>query len=1364
MKHTICKSTLTHLLAIILLVSGSLSASAQYYMNIYPKNGQKVRYVIADLDSINFSDQSESSDDYEYVDLGLSVNWATHNVGAGKFVEDYGDYYAWGETETKSEYTWGTYKYSNSVGFITKYCVNGVDGYNGFIDNKTTLDPMDDVAHVKWGGVWRMPTNAELEELYRNCNWEWTIQNGIKGYRVTSILPGYTDRSIFLPAAGTSSSSTSESFVSYWTSSLDPYNSSDSKSLYYDDDNGFALCAHRYLGCSVRPVTPSVEWASKELSYKLNKWDITIYTNENDTLRLIPYKGYENVSDIIPISVQWVSDNPTVVIVSEDGVVTGVSEGTASISALIEEQSYSCLVTVNKHKPYVDMGLSVLWATFNVGATVPEEYGDYYSWGGTEPMEDYSWVDHFIGKSSLGLEEDAAHIQWRDSWRMPTNAEMDELHNNCTWTWTTVNGVNGYLVTSNITGYTDHSIFLPVAGYRNYRYNSMVVVETGYTGLYWSSSSNYGNTYPYYLRLSSGYTIVTSDYGYGYIDYRNGLSVRPVLPSEKWLSSVNISFVEDNGTLLVDGNSVLKVIVMRNNEVLSNPPLMWSSDNPSVAVVDGNGVVTALSAGTAHITASIQSISAQCTVTVTDNESEVEHEYVDLGLSVKWATFNVGALSPKDIGAYYSWSENDVAHAKWGGNWRMPTKTELDELRKNCTWTWYSNGNTEFGGVAGYKVSSNREGFKEKYIFLPATGYVESFGGNREIGLRCCYWSSTKGNYGSYGFRSDSSYVYIDDFYSGTSITIRPVCPSETWLEKVSFSIDNKTQSVIIGYRTTLTATVKYNNEVIDREVYWTSDNPSVATVNNKGLVTGVAAGTTKIIASCLDRTDTCVVTVVPQSEYEYVDLGLSVNWATFNVGANNPWEYGLYYAWGEIEPKEDYSWYTYQWCYDGWSQSLIKYNKDIDYEYEGFTDNKSTLESEDDVAHVKWGGNWRMPTTEEQNELVQNCTWTWYESGNADFEGVAGYKVTSNKAGYTDRSIFLPATGMISSTVFRNVNTNGYYWSSSLAMSSLFSSNNSTSAQCLSFDPKRKHFSSTRSRNEGLTVRPVCQSEGWLSSLSLYMNIDSTTLLVEGTLGLNVVAKQGDKDVDKSLIKAIWSSDNPVVADVDQNGMVIAKSAGTANIIASFQSISTQCTIKVIEESNVGPEYVDLGLSVKWATFNIGGVLPEDFGYYFAWGETDTKDDYSILSYKWCNGSDSAITKYNTESSYGTVDNKAILEYTDDVANVKWGGSWRIPTEAEQDELRQHCTWTWTTMNGVNGYLVTSNITGYTDRSIFLPAAGIRTNSGFEYVGSSSGYWSSSLLNSNPYLALALTFYSRQTYMSNEKRFYGLTIRPVCP
>lgn len=102
MKHTAIKSTFMRTAAMMLLTLGTtVSSSAQYYMNVFPKNGQKIRYVVADIDSINFSYQSASFDDYDYVDLGLSVNWATCNVGAGNFVEDFGDFFAWGETEKK---------------------------------------------------------------------------------------------------------------------------------------------------------------------------------------------------------------------------------------------------------------------------------------------------------------------------------------------------------------------------------------------------------------------------------------------------------------------------------------------------------------------------------------------------------------------------------------------------------------------------------------------------------------------------------------------------------------------------------------------------------------------------------------------------------------------------------------------------------------------------------------------------------------------------------------------------------------------------------------------------------------------------------------------------------------------------------------------------------------------------------------------------------------------------------------------------------------------------------------------------------------------------------------------------------------
>ena len=188
--------------------------------------------------------------------------------------------------------------------------------------------------------------------------------------------------------------------------------------------------------------------------------------------------------------------------------------------------------------------------------------------------------------------------------------------------------------------------------------------------------------------------------------------------------------------------------------------------------------------------------------------------------------------------------------------------------------------------------------------------------------------------------------------------------------------------------------------------------------------------------------------------------------------------------------------------------------------------------------------------------------------------------------------------------------------------------------------------------------------------------------------------------------------------------------------------------------------EYVDLGLSVKWATCNVGATKPEEYGDYFAWGETQPKDYYDWSTYKHCNGSSSTLTKYNTNSYYGAVDNKTQLELSDDVARANWGGSWRMPTKAEQDELRENCTWTWTTQNGVNGYKVTSKKNG---NSIFLPAAGYRNGSSFDNAGSDGLYWSSSLNTDSPRIAYFLYFYSGSVDWGNDGRCVGWTVRPVC-
>ena len=192
------------------------------------------------------------------------------------------------------------------------------------------------------------------------------------------------------------------------------------------------------------------------------------------------------------------------------------------------------------------------------------------------------------------------------------------------------------------------------------------------------------------------------------------------------------------------------------------------------------------------------------------------------------------------------------------------------------------------------------------------------------------------------------------------------------------------------------------------------------------------------------------------------------------------------------------------------------------------------------------------------------------------------------------------------------------------------------------------------------------------------------------------------------------------------------------------------------------GYEYVDLGLSVKWASYNIGATKPEEFGDYFAWGETATKTTYDWSTYKHCRGSNTTLTKYNTNSSYGTVDNKTKLDAIDDAAVVNWGGSWRMPTDAEWTELREQCTWTWTTQNGVYGRKVTSKSNG---NSIFLPAAGYRGVSSLNDAGDYGYYWSSSHIKDYPYRAWGENFCSsdmNRDYATG--RCLGRSVRPVCP
>ena len=415
----------------------------------------------------------------------------------------------------------------------------------------------------------------------------------------------------------------------------------------------------------------------------------------------------------------------------------------------------------------------------------------------------------------------------------------------------------------------------------------------------------------------------------------------------------------------------------------------------------------------------------------------------------------------------------------------------------------------------------------------------------------------------------------------------------------------------------------------------------------------------------------------VNNNGHKYVDLGLPSGalWATCNVGATKPEEFGGYYAWGETEEKDSYSWETYKWC-DGSSPSSSNYSltKYCDRGGYGSIDGKITLELEDDVANAKWGGDWHIPTKAEILELINNC-----ESEETTINGVSGMSFK----GANGNSIFIPAAGSKRNESFSS--GEGEYWSTNLG-------NHSTTIPYFNF-------------------------------------YDNTIDLYEGEL-YNTQRYRG------FTIRPVLSEYTPAVH-------------------------------KIEAPSNYrNHDLVDLGLpsGTLWATCNIGAASPEDYGCYYAWGETEGscegKTAYWEESYKYYDGS--AMTKYHDDGD--------VLETIDDVATAKWGGEWRMPTYSEISELQntKYTSCVWTTENGVNGYRITSIVKGFEGNSIFLPAAGeYRDKTGRLFDAETKGYyWGSTLVgNTSDYAdhyASFMTLNSTRISKGSTSRCNGLSVRPV--
>lgn len=472
------------------------------------------------------------------------------------------------------------------------------------------------------------------------------------------------------------------------------------------------------------------------------------------------------------------------------------------------------------------------------------------------------------------------------------------------------------------------------------------------------------------------------------------------------------------------------------------------------------------------------------------------------------------------------------------------------------------------------------------------------------------------------------------------------------------------------------------------------------------------------------------VTTSIP----ELVDLGLSVTWRKWNIGANAPEEAGDFFAWGEVAPKTEFSAQNYKWYLDGKQNVLTKYNTMPEY---GPVKLQTILDPEDDAARVILGDIWRMPTYAEWEELFDNCTAEW-----TSINGVEGYKFTSKIAGYTSNWIFLPAAGQNYSDAIYNVGA-GYYWSSTLF-------EEPTNAKSTYFYKDYILKNSSTMRHYGCPIRPVCGTYKQVIGFS----IDKTNLSLYPGNNVQIIPNFTPSTATEQGI--LWSSDDPTVASVSVNGIVRGLKEGYARITARTMEGSFEASCLVTVNYFVEPEEVDMGLSVKWSSFNLGASKPEEYGSYYSWGMTELTE-YAQNLYKWYDRG-----RYQ---KYCDNDNLRTLEPEDDVANVILGNGWRMPTITEWDELLNpsNCKWEWVNVNGINGYKVTSKKTGHTDSSIFLPAAGGCGYLYFSNLGESARYWASTMnLATRERNADFLFFNESGAELSNGVKYLGQPIRPV--
>ena len=558
-------------------------------------------------------------------------------------------------------------------------------------------------------------------------------------------------------------------------------------------------------------------------------------------------------------------------------------------------------------------------------------------------------------------------------------------------------------------------------------------------------------------------------------------------------------------------------------------------------------------------------------------------------------------------------------------------------------------------------------------------------------------------------------------------------------------SLDRNSAAIKEGEYITLVATVTPSN-ADNKSVSWSSSSDAVATVDASGKVTGVKAGSATITATAADggMKATCSLSVE-------ANLAPSVTVEAKNVSAIS----------AVLAGKANLS-------------STVASDLKVGFQYSKsagiLPSNSTTIEATDADAFYNYTAaiTGLDPETKYyfRSFVRQNGQDSYGETKEFTTKDVTSLLETRDASGVEAAKAMLNAKLDLTDVLYKSL-AYGFLWGTSeSALNTDYKcteiSDNAISAPLTGLSHKTQYWYKAYVKLDSQTfygeVKTFTTDVVPVESVSLDKT-EYTFNTIGNTLTLTATVLPADA-TDKSVS---WSSSSDAVATVDASGKVTAVSKGTATIKAEAKDGSgkyASCSVTV--ETPCPSGAVDLGLSVYWGTTNIGASKPEDYGDYYAWGETEPKESYSWSTYKYGTSSSGPFFKYNTSDSYGTVDNKTVLEPEDDVASVKLGGEWRMPTDAEWTELRTKCTWTWTTNyngTGVKGQIVTAT----NGNSIFLPAAGYRRDTKLYDAGSYGYYWSSSLNTDKPSIAWYVNFNSgtvrRRDY---GYRSYGQSVRPV--